>query len=374
MCWRRLPMRFPLPVAIAALALAVISTPAEARKAPRLVEFDVVASGDLLIHRSLYRAAYRAPGRYDFRPFFAQIRPIVKGAALAICHVEHPIGAGPPSTYPIFNAPPALAEAIRWTGWDVCDTASNHTTDRGHFGVVSTLRWLDRAGIRHTGSARSAAEARRTTLLRVRGVTIAFLAYAYGSNTGIPYPFDLNLISARRIKADAHRARRLGADLVIVNLHWGEEYSHAPTEEQWNLARSLLCGRVADAIVGQHVHVVQPIRGLCGRFVVFGEGNLISGQLRPDTQDGLIAVLHVRARGRSAHITGVDYVPTHVRQPDHVVEPVGFLLRRLGASGEGNRARVDELRASYGRTVSYAGRGRFIHPVPPTRLAYLPPP
>lgn len=365
-------VRYALSIAIVAVGLALISGSAEATWTPPVVEFDVVASGDLLIHASVYRAAYRGPGRYDFRPFFAEIRPIVRGAALALCHVEHPIGAGAPSSYPIFNAPPALAEAIRWTGWDVCDTASNHTADRGHLGVASTIRWLDRAGIRHTGSARSSVEARRIPLLHVQGVTIAFLAYAYGSNTDIPYPFDLNLISERRIRADARRARRLGADLVIVNLHWGEEYSHEPTEEQWRLARSLLCAHAVDAIVGQHVHVVQPIRGICGRFVVFGEGNLISGQVHPDTEDGLIAVLRVRARGRSARITGVDYVPTRVRQSDHVVEPVGFALRHLVAGGDEDSETAAELRASYRRTVAYAGHGRSIHPIPPARLDYLP--
>lgn len=339
-------------VGLAAAAAVVTAPGAASGVKPPLVDFAVVASGDLLIHRSLYVGAHRGGGRYDFRPYFERIRPVVRGAALAICHVEHPIGAGAPSTYPLFNAPPALAEAIRWTGWDVCSTASNHTTDRGHFGIVSTIRWLDRAGVRHTGSARSAVEARRIPLLRVRGVTIAFLAYAYGSNAAIPYAFSVNLISESRIRADARRARRLGADLVLVNLHWGEEYSHEPSAEQWALARSLLCGRVVDAIVGQHVHVVQPIRGLCGRFVVFGEGNLISGQERSqDTLDGLIAVLRVRGAGRSVRVAGVDYVPIHVRLPDHVVQHV--------RSGE-----------SYRRTVRHAGRGRFVHPIPPARLGY----
>ena len=332
---------------VSALAVGLLASAQPAPGAwPPPREFVIAASGDLLIHRSVYAGAYRGPGRYDFRPYFARIRPIVRDAALAICHVEHPIGAGPPSTYPIFNAPPGLAEAIAWTGWDACSTASNHTTDRGQRGVASTLRWLGRAGIRHAGSARSDVEARRVTLLRVEGVTIAFLAYAYGSNTEIPHGYTLNLISEARIRRDAQRARRLGAQLVLVNLHWGEEYRHDPTPEQWSLARTLLCGRVVDAIVGQHVHVVQPIRGLCGRFVVFGEGNLISGQLREETKDGLIALLHVRAYGATARIVGVDYVPTHVRDVDHLVELVS------------PRYRSD----AFWRTVHYAGHGRHIHP------------
>jgi poly-gamma-glutamate synthesis protein (capsule biosynthesis protein) len=334
-----------------ALGVTALPQAAPGFPPPRIADFEIVASGDLLIHGSLDRQAARGGGLYDFRPFFARIRPLVQSAALAVCHVEHPIGAGRPSTYPIFNAPPALAAAVRWTGWDVCSTASNHTTDRGQRGVETTLLWLDRAHVAHAGSARSEAEARRITLVRVQGVTVAFLAYAYGSNTAIPRPYSVNIISDARIVADAGRARRLGADLVLVNLHWGDEYVHDPSAEQRRLARRLLCGGVVDAIVGQHVHVVQPIRGICGRFVVFGEGNLVSGQQRPETQDGLIALLHVRARPRDVRITGVRYVPTHVRQPDHVVEPAS---PRSPSAG---------LRASFWRTVAHAGHGKHVAPL-----------
>ena len=52
----------------------------------------------------------------------------------------------------------------------------------------------------------------------------------------------VNLISRRRIEADAARARRLGAELVIANLHWGEEYVHAPSDKQRELARDHRAG------------------------------------------------------------------------------------------------------------------------------------
>src|SRR5204862_149937 len=79
----------------------------------------------------------------------------------AFCHVETPMGAGAISGYPRFNSPRSLALAITWTGWDACDTASNHTVDFGQAGVDATLQALDRWHVAHTGSARSAAEGRR---------------------------------------------------------------------------------------------------------------------------------------------------------------------------------------------------------------------
>jgi poly-gamma-glutamate synthesis protein (capsule biosynthesis protein) len=267
---------------------------------PRVRTFDIVASGDLLIHSPVWeRARALGHGHYDFRPLLAQIRPIVRGADLALCHVETPMGAGSPSGYPVFNSPPELARAIAWAGWDACSTASNHTADRGQYGIATTAQALERAGVRHTGSFRSAAEARRTLLLNVRGLRIAFLSYTYGTN-GIPAPhrWSVNLISRRKVVADARRARRRGADFVVVNFHWGDEFSHELNAAQLQLAHDLLRRKVVDLIVGQHVHVVQPIRRLHGRFAVFGEGNLISNQTAAccpvESQDGLIAVIHIR--------------------------------------------------------------------------------
>jgi poly-gamma-glutamate capsule biosynthesis protein CapA/YwtB (metallophosphatase superfamily) len=300
---------------------------------------------------------------------FARVRPLVRRAALALCHVEIPIGAGPPSPYPRLNAPAALADAIAWTGWDACDTASNHTLDKGQWGVTSTLQALDRARVLHTGSARSAAEARRILLLDVRGVRVAFLAYTESTN-GLPSPrpWSVNRLSVERVTADARRARARGAALVMVNLHWGAEYGHALSASQIAVARRLLRGRVVDLVLGQGAHVVQPIRMVHGRFAVYGAGNLLSNQSAAccvdATQDGLIALVRVRAVGRRARVVRVDYVPIRVEHPGFVVQPVGPRLRQLVRSGEGSGALAGELRASYRRTVSVVGRWRRIAPLP----------
>jgi hypothetical protein len=353
---------------LTAVRTARSSTRPRGAPIPRHVErFDLLVAGDLLIHSPILRRAQTGDG-YDFRPMFAAIRPIVRRAALSICHVETPIGPGPPSSYPIFSAPEELAAAIRWTGFDACDTASNHTLDQGQQGVDDTLDALDRAGIEHAGSYRSGAESRRILMLSVRGVRIAFVAYTYGTNgLPIPHPWSVNLISPDRIRADASRARRGGADLVIVNFHWGTEYASAPNEQQLTLADTLLKRHTVDAIVGQHVHVVQPIEETHGRFVVFGEGNLISGQTADccaaGSQDGLMAVLRVSVSGGEARVTGVDYIPTWVEHPDYTVLPVGQKLGYLAGHGQGQSYLAARLRASLARTITAAGRGPHVHPL-----------
>jgi hypothetical protein len=347
---------------------SVVASPLHRRSASRSVELVVEASGDLLIHSAVFERALMAGGgrRYNFAPFFVKIRPYIRRADLALCHVETPMTPAPPTGYPIFNTPPELATAIGQTGWRACSTAGTHTLDQGQRGVDGTIRALDRAGVAHTGSFSSAAARRTPLIMTVRGVRVAFLAYTELTN-GIPspHPWSVNRASAARILSDAHRARRDGAQVVIVNLHWGEEGVTQPSSFQLALAKKLTRSPDITAIVGQHVHVVQPIRIIGGKLVVFGEGNLISNQTSAccpaASQDGMIVLLTIRVASRGARVTFIHYVPIWVRHPDFVVLPAGTAWRT-------DHADAAALRASYERTVAAAGRGPRIQPIP----AHLP--
>jgi poly-gamma-glutamate synthesis protein (capsule biosynthesis protein) len=330
------------------------------------VRVTIAVSGDLLPHLPVVQRAQAlaGPGEdYDFAPMLRELRPLLRRADLALCHVETPLQAGPPAGYPVFRTPPALARAIAATGFDACSTASNHTVDQGEAGVRSTLAALDRAGVRHAGSAASPRAGRRITILRAEGRRIAFLAYTTTTNgLALPRPWSVDLAQPARILRDARRARRRGADAVLVNLHWGTEYRHAPDPAQRRLARRLTASRAITAVVGQHAHVVQPIRRVRGRWTVFGTGNLLSNQsaacCAAAAQDGMVALLRLRLDDEDrAAVTGVRYVPTWVRPGDFTVLPVGEALRERAADPAA-------LRASWARTVGVVGRGRGLRPLP----------
>jgi hypothetical protein len=334
---------------IIALALLFPSV-GSATTAPKGTRLTVAATGDFLIHTPVFRRAlsYGRGRRYDFRPMFRKIRPVIAGADLALCHVETPLTPGRPRSYPSFRTPVALASAIRDTGWDACSTASNHTLDAGQRGVDSTLAALKGAAVARTGSYRKRSESRRPAMLEARGVKVAFLAYtALTNGQRIPHAWTLNMASPRRILRDARAARGSGADAVIVNLHWGDEYRSSPSRAQRSLAAALTRSKLITAVVGQHAHVVQPIRWINGKPVVFGEGNLISGQTAAccpaAAQDGLIALLDLRVGATGVRAKRVRYLPTYVRHPDYTV------VRARGVS----RA----------RTIRVAGRSKRVVPI-----------
>jgi poly-gamma-glutamate synthesis protein (capsule biosynthesis protein) len=142
----------------------------------------------------------------------------------------------------------------------------------------------------------------------------------------------------------ARRARARGADAVIVNLHWGTEYQHAPSSAQRKLASALTRSKYITAVVGQHVHVVQPIRWIHGKPVVFGEGNLLSGQVKPGTRDGLIAFVDLRAFSSGVRAMRVRYLPTYVRHPSYTVVHAGGRSRKRTIGYAGHSARIVPIR------------------------------
>jgi poly-gamma-glutamate capsule biosynthesis protein CapA/YwtB (metallophosphatase superfamily) len=334
-------------------AQAGAPAPAGAAPAAAPVRFTVAASGDFLIHEPVAARALANGGgrRYVFAPMFDSIRKRIAGADLAICHVETPLVPGPVRGYPSFRTPPALAGGIKATGWDVCSTASNHSLDAGQHGIDTTLHALDRAGLRHAGTARSQKEANRATILSVKGVKVALLSFTAVSNgQSVPHEWSFNWATPERILGAAKRARSSGAQAVILNLHWGTEFSHAISPAQAALADRLTRSPAITAIVGQHVHVVQPIRWLHGKPVVFGEGNLVSNQTAaccpPESQDGLIALIDFVARGGRVKAKRVRYVPVWVRHPDYRVLPAtrGSLSWRRTVAAAGRRPAISPVR------------------------------
>jgi hypothetical protein len=310
-------------------------------------------SGDMLVSDELRAQAGRDAGGdgFDFSPMLREVAPIIRAADWAVCHQETPISADNSalSGYPAFSAPYQLATAEKAAGYDACSTASNHTVDKGLGGIESTLDTFDRVGIKHAGSARSAAEARKFTIYTVRGVRIGHLAYAYGLN-GIPAPtpWAVNLIDPARIRADAAAIRAAGARFVVVSLHFGTEKDQTPTAYQRQVADAVMRSPDVDLIIGHHAHVVQPVqRRPDGRWVVFGLGNLLAQQAlmpgegtAPPHRDGVIVRVTIAARPDGHYaVRRVGYVPTFVQAPQDVVElappasraRTSAVLRSMGA-------------------------------------------
>jgi poly-gamma-glutamate capsule biosynthesis protein CapA/YwtB (metallophosphatase superfamily) len=232
-----------------------------------------------------------------------------------------------------------VADALVEAGFDGCDFASNHTLDRGLSGLADTRQVLADAGLQFAGPVAEAGKEVTPAVYDLDGATVAQLAYSYTAfNAGAPntdVPGDAPwlrdylwpAVGAEGILADARRAKEDGADFVVVSMHWGNEYWTEPTEQQRELARDLLESDAVDLVVGTHVHVIQPCEKLNGKYVLYGLGNFLSnqspdttrGNLRRETQEGMIAHVTLTRDEDGAVSSRMRFQPTRVQIDSHVI-------------------------------------------------------
>jgi poly-gamma-glutamate synthesis protein (capsule biosynthesis protein) len=274
------------PGAVILLALGLAGCrPRPAKPAPAPVTLRLVAVGDILMHQDVKTAASQDPG--GFPALWADLVPLFQGADLAFGNLETPVAptTGRPGVPFQFNAPESLPPALRASGFTVLATANNHAFDQGAKGVRETLDRLKEARLVAIGSGADRAQAEALQIVERQGVRVAFLGFTDLFNLDLnrratePWVRPLDLEPALQ----AVREARKQADLVVVSVHWGNEYQHQPTKRQRDIAQALVSAG-CDVILGHHPHVLQPIELLeaGGRkaLVAYSLGNFISNQDR----------------------------------------------------------------------------------------------
>ncbi|MEX2355672.1 MAG: CapA family protein [Thermaerobacterales bacterium] len=294
---------------------------------PKIERITITSVGDLLIHGGLIRAAQREAG-YDFGPMFEHVAPQLRRGQISIANLEVTL-AGPErgfAGYPLFNSPDELLDAARDHGITVLTTANNHAMDTGATGLQRTLKTVRERGLPAVGTRLSADEP-PYLIIEAAGFKVALLAYTYGTNGNpVPEEYMVDLIDKDRMTADLAAARRHGPDLVLVALHWGQEYRRHYSPEQRQLAEFLHAQGV-DGILGAHPHVVQPFEllgtGADLTPVFYSTGNFVSNQRWRYSDGGIIAHLTYR---KVTHPDGTSY--TELEQVEHF--PIWVHLDRPG--------------------------------------------
>ena len=262
----------------------------DAARLPKVVsQVRLVAVGDIMMHSDVKKAAVQSPDQQEsgFPSLWADVLPILQDSDIAFGNLETPVAprSGKPGVPFQFNAPEGLPRALRSSGFTVLSTANNHAFDQGAAGVTETLDRLREAGILTVGTGETQATAEQPKIVEKNGIRFAFIAFTDLFNIDLnrkatePWVRPLNLEPAK----DAIRAIRPQVDIVVVGLHWGNEYQHEPTQRQRDIAKGLVEAG-ADLIIASHPHVLQPIEQLeaGGRkaIVAFSLGNFIANQDR----------------------------------------------------------------------------------------------
>jgi poly-gamma-glutamate synthesis protein (capsule biosynthesis protein) len=254
-------------------------------------ELKLIMAGDALIHDRLYNDAYK-DGEYDFKPYLKLIKEKVNGYDLAYYNQETILGGTSIglSTYPSFNSPQELGDAMIDAGFNLVSLATNHTLDRGEKAILlSRDYWDNHKDVYAFGSYKSSEQKKEleSQVFEKNHIKYGILNYDYGTN-GIPVPsgkdYLINLWTDladndsynEKVKEDINTLRDQ-VDVLIVAMHWGIEYTHTPTDLVKRTAKFLADNGV-DIIIGTHPHVIEPVEWIDDTIVFYSLGNFISAQ------------------------------------------------------------------------------------------------
>lgn len=246
----------------------------------------LAAIGDILIHARVYDVA-QTNNKYDFKPMLKNVKEQLEKPDILLANQESLLGGAEIglSTYPSFNSPQEVGDAFIDAGVDIVTTANNHTLDRGEKAILSAIEYYERVNLPYVGHFKDWKDQQNIRVLTSDGIRVAYLAYTYGTN-GIPVPrgkeYLVNLIDKEKMKAEIERANEV-ADVVVMSIHWGNEYERFPTNGQKELAK-YVADAGADIIFGHHSHVLQPMEFITAKdgrevFVIYSLGNFLSGQV-----------------------------------------------------------------------------------------------
>lgn len=212
-----------------------------------------------------------------------------------------------------FRMNPVSLGVLREAGFDIVSFANNHVGDWAMEGFLESLAHLKENNILYTGAGTSKSEVTTPTIIDVRGIQIGFLAAtdvgpnwlaATETKPGILLASDPDIFNI------VTRAKE-GVDVLVMSVHWGNEYSPASARQQ-TMARSLVDGGV-DIVVGHHPHVMQSVEEYNGKLIYYSLGNFIFDQyFSPHTMRGMVATVTIDPETKA--LTHTEEVSTLSRQ------------------------------------------------------------
>ena len=357
---------------------------------------EILVTGDILLHMPIVRSAWTGDG-YDFDDVFAYVEPYVTSAGYASATLETTLsGIGKTfSGFPNFNSPDEIAQGTKNAGFDLLVTATEHCYDFGTEGLLRTLSTVQKTGLSASGTV-EAAEEPRHSIHTSNDVRIGIASYTYsdlredgsvglnGLNAEADAAALVNTFDPKRlsrfyteIEGELAAMRSGGADITVLYLHWGDEYSMAVSDTQRSMAQKL-CDLGVDIIVGSHPHVVQPIDLLTSSnnpdhktLVIYSAGTLLSN-LRAEssdlpsghTEDGfLFRITLAKYNDDSTRIAAVSLIPTWVvvhgsgEERDFCILPLNQQVSDWEAAYGLSPSQLSSAKNSYNRTMAIVTAG-----------------
>ena len=289
---------------------------------PPKVSLRIRAVGDNLIHSPIYNSC-KAPDGFNFDGLYENIKPYLSVADIAAINQETIFveDVAALSGYPAFGTPPEVGESVIRAGFNLVTHATNHTYDKGYNALMHTMKFWSQKDVMVLGINGSEEKQQKIDIWEKDGLKIALLNFTYGLN-GYRLPADkkylVNIIDRSEENAQLIKKAEQSADMTVIFLHFGTEYTHVPTSSQKKDVE-FLTENGADVIIGTHPHVVQPVaQHICENgnksLVFYSLGNFVSNQGGKEKILGAMADVKITKENGRVYVEKYDMLPlvTHV--------------------------------------------------------------
>jgi poly-gamma-glutamate capsule biosynthesis protein CapA/YwtB (metallophosphatase superfamily) len=236
-------------------------------------------------------------------PWESAGRPL-RRADIAFANLESAVskrGEPFPKQYNFRGTPAALAGLRKHAGIDVLNLANNHVGDFGPTAMLDTVRGVERLGMKAVGAGPTLNRALQPQVVERLGLRVAFVGFSnilpleFAAEPGRPGV----AWATPEAVAEAVRAARQQADVVVATFHWGIEKALYETADQAELAR-IAADAGAQLVIGAHPHVLQPLRRTGAALVAYSLGNFVFGAQSSDTAATGVLVTDLSAEGVTA--------------------------------------------------------------------------
>jgi len=243
--------------------------------------------GDIMLSRAVGDEMER---RQDWAWSFRKAAETTRAADILFGNLEGPIsarGMSVGSPYP-FRADPRAFDGLIFAGFDALSVANNHIGDWGQPAMEDTFRALQGSGIAAVGGGMSAAEAHTAKVIEVSGIRFGLLGYTPLAPRAIHATENAAGITAfsREGMAEDIAAAQKSADVIIVSLHFCDEYAGQESAEQTEVSHAAIDAG-ARLVIGHHPHVAQRMEKYKEGYIAYSLGNFIfDQQFSPETMKG----------------------------------------------------------------------------------------
>ncbi|MGR3208465.1 CapA family protein [Bacillus glycinifermentans] len=203
-------------------------------------------------------------------------------------------------------------ETLKKMNFNVLNFANNHAMDYGQNGLDDTLNKFTEENLGLVGAGKNLDDAKQhVSYQNVNGETIATLGFTDTYTKNFTAKKDrggvLPLSPKIFIPMIAEASKK--ADLVIVHVHWGQEYDNEPNDRQKDLAKAI-ADAGADIIIGAHPHVLEPIEVYKDTVIFYSLGNFVFDQGWSRTRDSALVQYHLMNDGKGRF----EVTPLNIRE------------------------------------------------------------